>query len=51
MSAPAMFALEGASIGFQIGDRATDLVLLVLNKKRTNSLMESKVTEVKMHRP
>src|SRR5208283_2067060 len=28
-SAPAMFALEGASVGFQIGGQATDFVLLV----------------------
>jgi SH3 domain-containing YSC84-like protein 1 len=31
-SAPAMMALEGASVGFQIGGQATDFVLLVMNK-------------------
>src|SRR5262245_40868884 len=29
-SAPAMFALEGGSVGFQIGGEATDFVLLVM---------------------
>lgn len=42
-SAPAMFALEGASIGFQIGAQATDYVLLVMNEKGANSVMSSKV--------
>jgi lipid-binding SYLF domain-containing protein len=42
-SAPAMFALEGASIGFQIGGEATDFVLLVMNAKGANSVMSSKV--------
>src|ERR1700720_4205782 len=30
-SAPCMMALEGGSIGFQIGGQATDFVLLVMN--------------------
>jgi len=42
-SAPAMFALEGASFGFQIGGSATDFVLLVMNEKGANSVMSSKV--------
>jgi lipid-binding SYLF domain-containing protein len=42
-SAPAMFALEGASIGFQIGGEATDFVLLVMNEKGASSVMSSKV--------
>jgi len=42
-SAPAMFALECASIGFQIGGEATDFVLLVMNEKGANSVMSSKV--------
>jgi lipid-binding SYLF domain-containing protein len=33
-SPPAMYALEGASIGFQIGGAATDFVLLVMNDRR-----------------
>jgi lipid-binding SYLF domain-containing protein len=41
--APAMFALEGASFGFQIGGEATDFVLLVMNEKGAESVMTSKV--------
>lgn len=42
-SAPALFALEGANIGFQIGGQATDFVLLVMNPKGANSILGSKV--------
>jgi lipid-binding SYLF domain-containing protein len=42
-SAPAMFALEGANIGFQIGGQATDFVLLVMNPRGANSILGSKV--------
>jgi len=42
-SAPAMFALEGGNIGFQLGGQATDFVLLVMNEKGANSVMTSKV--------
>ena len=41
--APAMYALEGGSVGFQIGGQATDLVLLVMNKKGADSILRSKV--------
>jgi lipid-binding SYLF domain-containing protein len=41
--APAMYALEGASVGFQIGGEATDLVLLVMNDSGMNSILSSKV--------
>lgn len=41
--APAMYALEGANIGFQLGGQATDFVLLVMNPRGAESLMESKV--------
>ncbi|MGP0021406.1 MAG: lipid-binding SYLF domain-containing protein [Candidatus Sulfotelmatobacter sp.] len=41
--APALYALEGVSIGFQIGGQATDFVLLVMNPKGTESLLYSKV--------
>lgn len=41
--APAMYALEGGSIGFQIGGQETDLVLLVMNQKGANSILSSKV--------
>src|SRR5574340_1104914 len=42
-SAPAMFALEGGNIGFQLGGQATDFVLLVMNERGANSVMSSKV--------
>jgi len=41
--APAMYALEGASVGFQLGGQATDLVLLVMNEKGASSILSSKV--------
>jgi len=42
-SAPAMFALEGGSFGFQAGGEATDYVILVMNDKGAKSVMSSKV--------
>ena len=42
-SAPAMFALEGGSFGFQIGGEATDFVLLIMNERGAQSVMSSKV--------
>jgi lipid-binding SYLF domain-containing protein len=42
-SAPAMFALEGGSFGFQIGGEATDFVLLVMNDSGASSVLTSKV--------
>jgi lipid-binding SYLF domain-containing protein len=41
--APAMYALEGASFGFQIGGEATDLILLVMNDRGMESILNSKV--------
>jgi lipid-binding SYLF domain-containing protein len=41
--APAMYVLEGGSIGFQIGGEATDFVFLVMNDRGANSLLHSKV--------
>ena len=40
--APALYALEGVSIGFQLGGQATDFVLLVMNPKGAQSLLSSK---------
>jgi len=40
---PAMYALEGGSIGFQLGGEATDLVLLVMNERGASSILSSKV--------
>lgn len=42
-SAPAMIALEGGNLGFQLGGQATDFVLLVVNPKGANSILSSKV--------
>jgi lipid-binding SYLF domain-containing protein len=42
-SAPALYALEGGNIGFQLGGQATDFVLLVMNPRGAGSLMGSKV--------
>ena len=41
--APAMYALEGGSFGFQLGGQATDLVLLVMNERGAQSILSSKV--------
>ncbi len=41
--APAMYALEGGSVGFQIGGEATDLVLLVMNDRGASAILTSKV--------
>jgi SH3 domain-containing YSC84-like protein 1 len=40
---PAMYALEGVNVGFQLGGEATDFVLLVMNPKGARSLLSRKV--------
>jgi lipid-binding SYLF domain-containing protein len=40
---PAMYALEGGSVGVQIGGQATDLVLLIMNDAGAQSILSSKV--------
>jgi len=42
-SAPTLMALEGGSIGFQLGGESTDFVLLVMNDRGAMSLLSSKV--------
>ncbi len=42
-SAPSMMALEGGSIGFQLGGQATDFVLLVMNPRGAKAILSSKV--------
>jgi SH3 domain-containing YSC84-like protein 1 len=42
-SAPSMMALEGASVGLQLGGQATDFVLLVMNPRGAHSMLKSKV--------
>src|SRR5207253_4483319 len=41
--APAMYRLEGGSIGLQLGGQATDFLLLVMNPRGVDSLLRSKV--------
>jgi SH3 domain-containing YSC84-like protein 1 len=41
--APAMYALEGGSVGFQIGGEATDLILLIMNDRGADPILNSKV--------
>ena len=40
---PTMMALEGGSVGFQIGGEATDFVLLVMNERGASAILTSKV--------
>jgi lipid-binding SYLF domain-containing protein len=41
--APSMMALEGGSLGFQLGGQATDFVLLVMNPRGAKAILSSKV--------
>jgi lipid-binding SYLF domain-containing protein len=41
--APAMYALEGDSLGMQIGGESTDLILLVMNQRGATSILSSKI--------
>ncbi|HWX38863.1 MAG TPA: lipid-binding SYLF domain-containing protein [Candidatus Sulfotelmatobacter sp.] len=41
--APSMMALEGGSLGFQLGGQATDFVLLVMNTRGATAILSSKV--------
>ena len=41
--APAMYTLQGGSIGLQLGAESTDLVLLVMNPRGVDALLGSKV--------
>jgi SH3 domain-containing YSC84-like protein 1 len=42
-SAPTMMALEGASVGFQLGGQATDFVLLLMTPTSAEHILNSKV--------
>src|SRR3954467_15177634 len=42
-SAPTLMALEGGSIGLQVGGQSTDFVLLVMNDRGATSVLGSKV--------
>jgi len=41
--APTMMALEGGSVGFQLGGQATDFVLLLMNPRSAEGILTSKV--------
>jgi lipid-binding SYLF domain-containing protein len=41
--APTMMALEGGSLGFQLGGQATDFVLLVMNPRGAMAILNNKV--------
>src|SRR5436190_3502855 len=43
-TAPVFFALEAGSFGFQIGGQAIDLVLVIMNKKGVDHLLQDKFT-------
>lgn len=43
-SAPATVRIEGGSVGFQIGGSTTDLIMLVMNARGAEKLLESKFT-------
>jgi SH3 domain-containing YSC84-like protein 1 len=41
--APTMIALEGGSVGFQLGGEATDFVILVMNPRGAAAILKNKV--------
>src|SRR5712671_4938412 len=41
--APSMMALEGGSVGLQLGGQATDFVLLIMNPRGAKAILSSKV--------
>lgn len=43
-SAPGAVRIEGGSVGFQIGGSSTDLIMLVMNQRGAEKLLESKFT-------
>src|SRR3982750_4656900 len=43
-SAPGTVRIEGGSVGFQIGGSTTDLIMLVMNERGAEKLLESKFT-------
>lgn len=43
-TAPTAIRIEGGSLGLQIGDSSTDLVLLILNERGAEKLLSSKFT-------
>ena len=43
-SAPGAVRIEGGSVGFQIGGSSTDLIMLVMNRRGAEKLLEDKFT-------
>src|SRR6185369_4608357 len=43
-SAPGTVRIEGGSVGFQIGGSTTDLIMLVMNERGAEKLLESQFT-------
>ncbi len=43
-SPPVMISMTGGSVGFQLGGSSTDVILLIMNERGVNKLLESKVT-------
>jgi SH3 domain-containing YSC84-like protein 1 len=41
-SGPAIFSLKGGSIGWQIGGQATDIILLIMNKRSLDGILQGK---------
>jgi len=41
-SAPAMYSVSGASVGFQVGGSSSDFVLLVMTEKGVDAIMQGK---------
>ena len=41
--APVLMALEGASVGFQLGGQATDFIILVMNPRGAGAILKNKV--------
>ena len=41
-SPPAIFTMAGASFGFQIGGQATDIVLLIMNRRSVDGILQGK---------
>jgi len=42
--APAMYAIEGGSFGLQLGAQSTDVILMVMNPRGVEALLNTKVT-------
>jgi lipid-binding SYLF domain-containing protein len=42
-SPPAIFTIAGASLGFQIGGQATDIVLLIMNRRSVDGILQGKI--------